>query len=61
MNLLFNTLKFNIVRYNIGGGQNPAIYYPKQAYYTVKVPDASSPSYAVPLTNSQMFYRVNNQ
>ena len=35
MDLLFNTLKFNIVRYNIGGGQNPAIYYPNQAYYTV--------------------------
>ncbi|HEV2327810.1 MAG TPA: hypothetical protein VGY56_03365 [Verrucomicrobiae bacterium] len=30
MDLAFNTLKLNIVRYNIGGGQNPTINYPSQ-------------------------------
>lgn len=34
VNLAFNTLKLNIVRYNIGGGQNPAINYPSQGYRT---------------------------
>jgi O-glycosyl hydrolase len=33
--LAFNTLKLNIVRYNIGAGQNPAINYPRQGYRTV--------------------------
>ena len=34
MDLAFNTLKLNIVRYNIGGGQNPSINYPSQGYRT---------------------------
>src|SRR5215469_4950711 len=33
--LMFKILKLNIVRYNIGGGQNPAISAPKQAYRTM--------------------------
>lgn len=35
MDLAFNTLKLNIVRYNIGGGQNPAIHYSRQGYRTI--------------------------
>jgi O-glycosyl hydrolase len=35
MDLAFNTLKLNIVRYNIGGGQNPAINYSRQGYRTI--------------------------
>ncbi|HXC37162.1 MAG TPA: LamG-like jellyroll fold domain-containing protein [Candidatus Acidoferrales bacterium] len=34
MDLAFDTLKLNIVRYNIGGGQNPTINYPSQGYRT---------------------------
>jgi O-glycosyl hydrolase len=35
MDLAFNTLKLNIVRYNIGGGQNPASNVVKQAYRSI--------------------------
>ena len=35
VNLAFSTLQLNIARYNIGGGQNPAIYYPSQGYRTL--------------------------
>ncbi|HEY1790497.1 MAG TPA: glycoside hydrolase [Verrucomicrobiae bacterium] len=34
VDMAFGTLKLNIVRYNIGGGQNPAINYPSQGYRT---------------------------
>ena len=33
--LAFTQLKLNIVRYNIGGGQNPAISTPNQGYRTI--------------------------
>ena len=35
VNLAFNTLKLNVVRYNVGGGQNPAINNPAQGYRTM--------------------------
>jgi O-glycosyl hydrolase len=35
VDLAFNTLKLNIVRYNIGGGQNPATNNPAQAFRTM--------------------------
>ena len=35
VDLAFTQLKLNIVRYNIGGGQNPAITVPNQGYRTL--------------------------
>ena len=35
VDLAFTQLKLNIVRYNIGGGQNPAITVPNQGYRTM--------------------------
>lgn len=35
VNLAFSTLKLNVVRYNIGGGQNPATNNPAQGYRTM--------------------------
>lgn len=35
VDLAFNQLKLNIVRYNIGGGQNPTITVPGQGYRTM--------------------------
>ena len=35
VDLAFSQLKLNIVRYNVGGGQNPAITVPNQGYRTM--------------------------
>jgi len=35
VNMAFNTLKLNIVRYNIGGGQNPSVSEPSQSARTI--------------------------